>query len=56
MRANKDAQFAKYMNEEPRTVIPAKAGIQSLQSKKKSLDACLRGHDEVLIFFLEGVI
>ena len=32
------------------------AGIQSLQSKKKSLDARLRGYDEVLIFFLEGVI
>ena len=39
MRANKDAQFAKYMNKELRTVIPAKAGIQSLQSMKKSLDA-----------------
>ena len=25
MRANKDAQFAKYMNKEPRAVIPVKS-------------------------------
>ena len=39
MRANKNALFAKYMNKEPRTVIPVKsmplrrqgAGIQTLQ-------------------------
>jgi len=36
MRANKDALFAKYINREPGTVIPAKAGIQSLQLKKKT--------------------
>ena len=40
MRANKYALFAKYMSKEHRTVIPAKAGIQILQLKKKSLDAC----------------
>ena len=28
MRANKNAQTAKYMNREPGSVIPAKAGIQ----------------------------
>jgi len=34
MRANKNALFAIYMNREPGTVIPAKAGIQSLQLRK----------------------
>ena len=53
MRANKDALFAKYINTKPGTVIPAKAGIHSLQLKKKPLDARLRGHDEVLMFFLK---
>ena len=42
MRANKNALFAKYMNKEPRTVIPAEAGIQTLQLKKKPLDARLQ--------------
>jgi len=31
MRANKEALFAQNINSEPGTVIPAKAGIQSLQ-------------------------
>ena len=34
MRANKNALFAEYMNKEPRTVIPAEAGIHTLQLKK----------------------
>ena len=34
MRTNKDALFTKYINIEPRSVIPADAGIQSLQLRK----------------------
>jgi len=37
--ANKDALFAKYINREPGTVIPAQAGIQSFAIEKKPLDA-----------------
>ena len=55
MRANKNSLFAEYMNKEPRTVIPAEAGIQALQLKKKPLDARLRGHDEALMFFLKDL-
>jgi len=33
MRANKNALFPIYMNREPGTVIPAKAGIQSLDAR-----------------------
>ena len=62
IRANKNALFAKYMNKEPRTVIPAKAGIQTLQLKKDPLDArplpsrgMLFGHDESLMFFLKDL-
>ena len=53
IRANKNALFSKYMNKKPRTVIPAKAGIQTLQLKKDPLDARLRGHDEALMSFLK---
>jgi len=63
MRANKNALFAIYMNREPGTVIPAKAGIQSLQLRKNHWmpAPCLRrgmlfGHDEILIFFLKDFI
>ena len=55
MRANKNTLFAKYINKEPGTVIPAQAGIQSLQLKIKPLDARLRGHDEALMFFLKDL-
>jgi len=34
IRANKDALFVKYLNREPGTIIPTKAGIQSLQLRK----------------------
>ena len=60
MRANKNALFAKYMNKEPGTVIPAKAGIHTLQLKKTAgcpppafAGAGLYGHDEALMFFLK---
>jgi len=63
MRANKNALFPIYMNREPGTVIPAKAGIQSLQLRKNHWmpAPCLRrgmlfGHDEILIFFLKDFI
>ena len=42
MRANKDDLFEKYINIKPRSVIPAEAGIQSLQLRKKSPDARLQ--------------
>gem|GEM_PF-5974201 len=64
MRADKGGLFANYINREPGTVIPAKAGIQSLQLTKKNYwmpVPCLRrgmlfGHDEILMFFLKDFI
>jgi len=41
MRADKDALFSDYINREPETVIPAKAGIQSLQLRENHwMPAC----------------